>query len=273
MLKLETEVEKKRIGKAKVGLVTLSVLAVILASLNIWSYSDLQKQKNTINDLQVEKNALLIEKDALLIEKDTLQHQLSLLNITYLDYVSTHVHNNTEYDNYVTNHQHTNSEHALLQAQYDFHVTYYVHTQAQYDEAFFFFYYVEPEEQKFGVYNLDSDLYGLNWSEPYQEDVFDCSEMSACLEWYLENRGWHVRIASGDAPFGGGYHAWLLVETSLGHYMPVESTTLEIVWWDDPYFDNYFVYDRELEDIHGAIAYLKYEFDWWKLGYCPLDFS
>jgi hypothetical protein len=111
---------------------------------------------------------------------------------------------------------------------------------------------------------LADEIYGYEWIDPYQEGVFDCSEMSAYLEWELENKGWHTLIIAGDSPFGSGRHAWLLVETSQGKYMPVETTTMEIVWWDNPYFDNYFIYDYSFEDIQEALAYDESEFDWWK---------
>ena len=136
---------------------------------------------------------------------------------------------------------------------------------SEYDEAMFFFYYVVPEEQKFGVYDLEDELYGLEWIEPYQEGVFDCSEMSAHLEWRLENEGWNAIIVVGDSPFGSGYHAWLLVECEEGEYMPVESTNIEIVWWSNPNFDNYFIYDYTFETILDALDYYsETEFDWWK---------
>ena len=131
------------------------------------------------------------------------------------------------------------------------------------EEALFFFYYVRPEEQKFGVSNLDNELDGLEWAQPYKEGVFDCTEMTAYLERYLENQGWHARIVVGDSPFGSGRHAWLLVETSEGKYMPVESTKIEIVWWSDPNFDNYWTYDNRFETISQALSYSEKAFDWW----------
>jgi hypothetical protein len=131
------------------------------------------------------------------------------------------------------------------------------------EKALFFFYYVKPEEQKFGVYNLDDELDGLEWAQPYEEGVFDCTEMAAYLERYLENHGWHAKIVVGDAPFGSGGHAWLLVETSEGKYMPVESTKIEIVWWSDPNFDNYWTYDHKFETISQALSYSENGFDWW----------
>ena len=189
------EVEKREIGKAKVGLAVCAFLVVILA-FSVWSY-------------------------------------------TQVDYLQTEVDNlETEYNN---NHHYTDEE---------------------YDEAQFSFYYVE-QEQKFGVYDLEDELDGLEWIEPYQEGVFDCSEMSAYLEWYLENEGWHAKIVVGDSP-SGRRHAWLLVETSEGKYMPVESTSIGVVWWSDPNFDNYFNYDHSFETIQEALAYNESDFDWWK---------
>ena len=127
----------------------------------------------------------------------------------------------------------------------------------------FDFYYIEPE-QKYGVYDLSDWLNKWKWIKPYQEGVFDCSEMSAYLEWKLENEGWHTKIIVGDSPFGSGRHAWLLVETSNDKYMPVESTNMAVVLWDSPYFDNYFKYDRSFETIQDALKYSETEFDWWK---------
>jgi hypothetical protein len=136
--------------------------------------------------------------------------------------------------------------------------------ERQLNEARFNFYYVLPADQKFGVYDLEGDLYGLEWLHPYEEGVFDCSEMSACLERELENKGWNTLIILGDSPFGGGYHAWILVETEEEGYMPIETTTMEIVWWDNPNFDNYFIYDYQFEDILDALDHDETDFDWWK---------
>jgi len=126
----------------------------------------------------------------------------------------------------------------------------------------FDFYYVKPE-QKFDVNELADWLDRWEWTRLYQENVFDCSEMSASLERKLENEGWHTFIIVGDCPFASGKHAWLLVETSSNAYMPVESTTLSVVWWGDPNFDKYFEYDHQFETIQQALAYSQSEFDWW----------
>ncbi len=130
------------------------------------------------------------------------------------------------------------------------------------NSAGFDFYYVKPK-QRYGVDELDSYLKQWEWVSPYQENAFDCSEMSAYLEWKLENEGWHTKIIVGKSPFGSGYHAWLLVETTEGKYMPVESTNMRVVFWEDPYFDNYFKYDHSFETIEEALAHSEEDFDWW----------
>jgi len=258
-LELESTVEKRRIKK--VDLIVCAGLVAILA-ISIWFYIDLQRRKSINRDLQDQIYDL--------------KYQLNLLNTTYLNYVSTHNHSNSEYDTYVADHQYTNSEyenyvaeHQYTNSEYDTYAANHQYTNSEYwnyasshsytnleyEEAKFYFYYVEPKEQKYGVYGLGAELSGLGWIEPYQESVFDCSEMSACLEWYLENKGWNVIIVVGDAPSGGGYHAWLLVEASQGAYMPVEATTIEVVWWSDPYFDDYFTYDDSFETIQEALDY------------------
>jgi len=221
-----TEV-KKGIGKIGVGLIICAALVGVLAVSNVWFYLRNGNLQNQIDTLTTENEDLQDEVDDLTTENSQMEDEIDWLNYRY--------------DNYVADHQYTNWD---------------------YDEIQFYFYYVEPE-QKFGVYDLDDELYGWEWYVPYEENVFDCSEMSAYLEWYLENEGWNTKIVVGDSPFGTEYHAWLLVETSEGAYMPVESTTAEIVWWDDTHFDNYWTYDDTFETIQDALDYSETEFDWW----------
>ena len=136
----------------------------------------------------------------------------------------------------------------------------------------FQFYYASLTKQRYGVSDLEEYLNRWQWSEgTYVSDEFDCSEMSAYLEWKLENEGYNTLIVTGDSPFGLGKHAWLLVQTSVEGYMPVEPTTYSIVYWWDTYFDNYFVYDYEFENIQEALDYSPNEFDWWK-DYSPNEY-
>jgi len=133
------------------------------------------------------------------------------------------------------------------------------------DRAKFMFYYV-PVEQRFGVDDLESYLNRWQWKVgAYAEGKFDCSEMSAYLERELENEGYHTIIVTGETPSDRTeYHAWLLVETSKGKYMPVEATQYKLVKWDNLYFDRYFEYEHSFETIQDALEYDYAEFDWWE---------
>ncbi len=133
------------------------------------------------------------------------------------------------------------------------------------EENKFNFYYASRAEQRYGVYDLQEYLDRWQWIEgSYTEHVFDCSEMSAYLEWRLENEGYHTYIVCGEAPWGDGYHAWLLVETSEEGYMPVETTSYDMITWYEPYFNNYFEYDEIFETIEEALEGSYPEFNWWE---------
>jgi uncharacterized protein (DUF3084 family) len=130
----------------------------------------------------------------------------------------------------------------------------------------FYFYYVKPKQQQLDVYKLDSLVKSLKWLTEYQANLFDCSEMTAALERELENAGFHTIIAVGTTPGKPGTrHAWLLVEAEAGKYIPVEATIPSVVWWEYPYFNDYFKYDRSFETIQEALAYNSTDYDWWKL--------
>ena len=46
--------------------------------------------------------------------------------------------------------------------------------------------------------------------------------------------------------------------------MPVEATTYSIVYWNSPYFYNYFEYEHKFETIQEALSYSPTEFNWWE---------
>lgn len=236
---METESRDDR--KSRDVVYVLGVLVVVFALATATLFIEMQNLRGLNANLKSQANSLNLTHQADVAELENLKAQ-------YATYVSTHQHSNAEYSNYVSNHLYSNAE---------------------YDEARFDFYYSKPENQKFGVYDLDDELNGLQWSEPYQAGIFDCSEMSACLEWHLENRGWHTKIYVGDFP--EGRHAWLIVETSEGAYMPVESTSLRLVWWSDSDFDNYWEYDQRFETIQDALSYSESSYDWWNLGFYPFE--
>ena len=241
------EVKKKGIGKAKVSLLILTVLAVVLTISNLWVYTSLQRQINTLGK---DKKNLNIQMSTLQTEKSNLNNDINNLQskITSLE---------AENDNIESEIDNLQSEKYNLQREIDW-------LKQIAEEDNFQFYYASLAKQRYDVDDLEEYLDRWQWIEgTYTKGVFDCGEMSAYIEWKLENEGYHTIIVVGDSPSGGDYHAWLLVETSEGKYMPVEATQYDLVKWSSPYFDNYFVYDRTFETIQEALDYSYYEFDWW----------
>ena len=237
------------------SLIICAVFIAVFVTSTVLLYIRVDNLQSQIIDVQSDKYSLQTQVNRLTDDKDDLQKEVESLTTEVNDLQS-------QVDSLQTEKSQLESEIVWLNYKYDNYVATHEYPNWEYEDIQFYFYYVEPE-QKFGVYELDDELYGWEWYIPYEEGVFDCSEMSAYLEWYLENEGWNTIIVVGDSPFGPGFHAWLLVETSEGKYMPVESTTAEIVWWDDPYFDNYWIYDYTFETIQDALDYYETEFDWW----------
>ena len=133
------------------------------------------------------------------------------------------------------------------------------------ETARFQFYYASLSKPRYGVSDLVDYLDRWKWIDRgYVANEFDCSEMSAYLEWRLENEGYHSIIVTGDSPRGGGgEHAWLLVQVSEEEYMPVEATVFSVVYpWDTCYY-KYFVYDYGFETIYEALDHSPDEYDWW----------
>jgi hypothetical protein len=119
----------------------------------------------------------------------------------------------------------------------------------------------------------------------YEEDLFDCSESSAYLEWSLENSGFDAYIVVGPDPSGeSGYHAWVLVYTT-DYKVAIESTALTssqraawlswgrvpgVIYGDDQlikHWENYYEnYDESFKNIYFAIRDChrnSEEWDWW----------
>lgn len=235
----------RNIPRSHIIIVALGTLLGVMSFISIGLYLRMQDQITAFS-----------------LRESYLQRQLDDLQQTYNNYKLFHSHSDSEYnslqstyDDYVADHQYSDDE-------FEDYLANHHYSDVEVEEIRFFFYY-DAADQKFGVYDLRDELDGLEWDRPYEEHVFDCSEMSASLERYLENQGWHTIIVVGDSPFGSERHAWLLVEASEGKYMPVESVTIQIVWWENPNFDNYFEYDRSFESIREALEYSEIDFDWW----------
>ena len=225
--------------KLKIGLlVSISILAISAIS-NLWfcfSTQSLQAQLYTLSD---QNNILESRLSSLQAQHGALETNYTLLSNELDHYRQTHLFSNSQCED----------------AQQDSYAR-------GYDDAKFTFYYTKPKTPTYGVDNLKTIVNQVTWSRPYEEDVFDCSEMSAFMERYLENHGFDAVILIGD-PFGRGRHAWVLAETGDGEYMPVEATAPRVVLWGDENFEHYFEYEQEFQTIYDTKDYDLTQFDWW----------
>lgn len=138
-------------------------------------------------------------------------------------------------------------------------------------------YYIKPKKPIAQTYpRLKQAIMG-GVIKPYELDVYDCSEMSAYMEWKLENLGFNATVCSADNFRDSGVgHAWIKVD--LEHTKPcyVETTALSntigvpygtIIRGNDrdaEKYENYSRYDRIYEDIYQLTANRRTsEFDWW----------
>jgi hypothetical protein len=126
----------------------------------------------------------------------------------------------------------------------------------------------------------------------YEEDVFDCSESSAFLEWALEDAGFNASYARGPAPWNPseGLHAWVIVRTTDGYKVAIEATALTgntlwdritsfftgrvkgIVYSNNPHINAYCSPESEYSDIYETIRAKRNleDCDWWAGGFWPM---
>lgn len=136
-----------------------------------------------------------------------------------------------------------------------------------------------PSEEKYqSERDVPEDYYKyskMNWGElgypgltklaqnglvsPYQEDKFDCSEMAAYMEWYLEKYGFNASICVSDNFEGSGGHAWVKVDTVDGRVAHIEPTAKRDIIVTDSEYERP---DRVYKSIY-EVGNIK-EFDWWE---------
>jgi len=227
------------VTKLKIGLLTTIGILIISIVSNLWFYFGINLLQAQVSTLTSQNNILESQLTSLQAQYEALETNYTLLSNELENYQQTHLFSNTEYED----------------TQQDSYAR-------GYDDAEFSFYYTKPKTQSYGVENLETIVNQVEWSRPYEEDVFDCSEMSAYMERYLENHGFNAIILVGD-PFGLGSHAWVLAETGESEYMPVEATAPRVVLWGEENFEHYFEYNREYQTIYDAIDDNSAQYDWW----------
>jgi hypothetical protein len=112
--------------------------------------------------------------------------------------------------------------------------------------------YYRERKQIFGLDNLKK-LLDFQWLIPYTKGVFNCSERTGFVEYYLESKGFNTDIVENEK------HAWCIVEVQRGEWVNVEcvSSPPAIGKAPDAYMIRY-------ENIWEAIEVEPGEYDWWK---------
>lgn len=111
--------------------------------------------------------------------------------------------------------------------------------------------YYRPAKQIFGLDTLKK-LLDFCWLIEYNKGVFNCSERSAFVEYYLENEGFNTTIVGNES------HAWVIVEVEPHEWVNVECVCSPPTIGKAP--DNYKV---RYENIYEAIKDEPNEYDWW----------
>lgn len=108
-------------------------------------------------------------------------------------------------------------------------------------------YYNSPCQQPAGV-SLEEWLPNLEWV-PYEYGVYDCTEMSARIEWLAENCGYDAVIGCNEN------HCWVLIEG-----VAFEPTGNYWVLKGHDGTDDYYQPDKAYNSIS-----IDPEWDWWKV--------
>lgn len=139
-------------------------------------------------------------------------------------------------------------------------------------------YYVSVPCEDHSAKALIDMIGNSKFSIPYEYGKFDCSEMSAYLEWFLKSHGFKTKmcinksIASG---FGGAIpgHLWIMVEvtnnnTGKNETVYVESTSIPIKVYESDMigYENYTHPRKTFDTVFHMVTdgLLETEIDWWK---------
>lgn len=106
----------------------------------------------------------------------------------------------------------------------------------------------------------------------YKENVYDCSNMSAQLQWFLEANDIKAKIIVGKPDWAKTTHAWVFAYGDFGK-IAIEATTQKIVYdgglhlfstVDTSYYDDKNIYNQ-YDSIFGIPDDEKAEFEWWNI--------
>ena len=296
--------------------ITINILIFILAAGGVFFYflvSDLYGKLASLQlgylELQNENNVLKANYDSLdktyrtnLDNYSNLLDNYSDLNSDY-EIIQTNIQSlQNNYDSLKSNYDSLYDEHyqlkgdlASLTSRYDSLETENLNLQellSEYEKVPHSYYSMDTFKQYSNTWNDLSRFLKSDFKLPaeYEENLFDCSESSAYLEWSLENSGFDANIVVGPDPSGDStnYHSWVLVSTT-DYKIAIESTAFTssqrsaslswgrvpgVIYGDDnliKHWENYYEnYDESFTNIYEAIRDFgksSEEWNWWLGAY------
>jgi len=132
-----------------------------------------------------------------------------------------------------------------------------------------------PEHRNI-VEDLRTFLSNLKLPHKYERGVFDCSEISAYVEWALEDAGFDAYIVLGEVDFGGdnrGTHAWDMVKVAGATYYIDMSSGKPHIFKSDKH---HLKIIKVFKNVYEAVEYYRSvkEWDWWTVtGFPPKEVS
>ena len=116
-------------------------------------------------------------------------------------------------------------------------------------------YYLDVEKGNKNISELIETLKEIKYPHGYKETVFDCSEMSAYTEWYLENKGFNTVICANET-WG---HAYVRADIN-GQIVNIEC--IPPIRITD--YEKYNHPEDTYANISEALdSNYPWEFDWW----------
>lgn len=137
-------------------------------------------------------------------------------------------------------------------------------------------YYVSIPCEDHSTKALVSMIGNSRFTIPYEFGKFDCSEMSAYLEWFLKSHGFETRMCinkSINSGIGGVIpgHLWLMVNvTNAGQnetvYVEATSVPIKVYETGMAGYENYTHANKTFDSVFHMVndGLLETEVDWWK---------
>jgi len=123
---------------------------------------------------------------------------------------------------------------------------------------------------------LQRTLGSISISKPYQENVFDCSNMAGYLQWRLKSQGYDAKICGSmqfqDGENRSGAHAWVAVDLGgVRYYIDSVDPALPIIGPKNKRYNNFNSPERVYSSIYEIEPEYICAFGWWGPG--QLDYS